>query len=109
MESARHKIFIVVIVFLSVAVALLAKPVYRAVRSWRADSLAAEAESAIGRQAWAEASQKAQAAYHLDPTNPRSIRTVARLYTIAGQPSSVTFWQNLRASGKATMQDRREL
>jgi len=109
MENAPRKIGIIIGIVAIVACALLAKPVYRAVRSWRAESLAVQAEAAIGRQAWTEASQKAQAAYHLDPLNPRSIRVVARLYTIAAQPNAVAFWENLRATGKATMEDRREL
>jgi hypothetical protein len=109
MENASRKISFVLAIVALVIAALAAKPAYRAVRSWRAESLAAEAESAIGRQSWSEASQKAQAAYHLDPRDPRAIRVIARLYTIAGQPSAVDFWKNLRATGKATMEDRREL
>jgi hypothetical protein len=109
MENPRRKIFIAAIVMLIVAGAWFAKPAYRAVRGWRADSLAADAEAAVGRQAWPEAWQKAQAAYHLNPNSPRAMRVTARLYTMAGQPNALTFWENLRASGKATMEDRREL
>ena len=63
MENASRKIGILIGIVAFAAGVLLAKPAYRGVRSWRAESLAAQAESAIGRQAWTEASQKAQAAY----------------------------------------------
>ena len=109
MENAPRKFGIVIAIAAFAIAALIAKPAYRAVRTWRAESLAADAESAIGRQAWTEASQKAQAAYHLDPRSPRAIRVIARLYTIAGQPGAVDFWKSLRATGKATMEDRRDL
>src|SRR3569832_1969433 len=105
MENAPRKIGYAVAIIAIVIAALADKPAYRAVRSWRAESLAADAESAIGRQARAEASQKAQAAYHLDPLDPRTIRVIARLYSIAGQPSAVDFWKSLRATGQATMED----
>src|SRR3982751_1578397 len=109
MENKRAKIFALIAIIILIVGVLFAKPGYRAVRSWRANRLAAEAEAAIARQAWPEAAQKAQAAYHLAPMNPRAMRIVARLYTIAGQPDAVTFWENLRASGNATLDDRREL
>jgi tetratricopeptide (TPR) repeat protein len=107
--TPRKKIFLAIAAILLIAAALGARPAYRAMRAYRADALAREAESAIKRQSWAEASQKAQAAYHLDPTREQAMRVVARLYTIAGQPDAVVFWQNLRAAGFATREDRREL
>jgi hypothetical protein len=109
MENKRAKILGLIAVLVLIAAAIFARPGYRALRSWRADRLASEAEGAIARQAWPEAAQKTQAAYQLAPMNPRAMRLVARLYTIAGQPDAVTFWENLRASGKATAEDRREL
>ncbi len=109
MDNSRRKIWIAAVVCLIAAAALAVRPAYRTARAWRADALARAAEKAIEAQEWTEASQKAQAAYHLDPTGARSMRVVARLYTIAGQPNAVTFWENLRASGLATEEDRREL
>lgn len=107
--SSRFKIIIGLIIGLAIVGGLSARPIYRLLRSKRADALAREAEAAIARQSWTDASQKAQAAYHLDPTRESAIRVVARLYTIAGQPDAVGFWQNLRAGGFATREDRREL
>src|SRR4051812_31237010 len=109
MESSPRKIALILAAIMLVAALCGARPAYRALRGWRAERLAREAEAAITLEAWTDASQKAQAAYHLDPTSPAAMRVVARLYTIAGQPTAVTFWQNLRASGKATPSDRREL
>ena len=108
MES-RGKIIVGVVGVLLIAAAVLAKPSYRLVKGWRAERLAGEAEAAMRLQTWPAASQKAQAAYQLDPMNPRVIRVVAQLYSIAGHPNSLTFWENLRATGKATSEDRREL
>lgn len=106
--TGRRKIVLVVTLALCIAAAFVVKPTYRGVRSWRAESLAADAEAAMGRQDWPEAQQKAQAAYHLDPNSARATRVIARLYTVAGQASALGFWENLCASGKATMEDRRE-
>src|SRR5690349_13032123 len=107
--SRGKKIFLTLLAVALVGGIFLARPGYRQLREWRADKLAAAAEAAIAREDWAEASQKAQAAYQLAPMNARTMRAVARLYSLAGQPSAVTFWENLRASGQATMEDRREL
>jgi len=96
------------IVTLLAAIAFGTRPAYRLVRATRANRLAAEAEVAIQKQAWPEAQEKAQAAYHLDPTSANVTRVVARLYTIAGHPNAADFWRQLLQSGKATVEDRRE-
>lgn len=109
METRRKWILGALALAILIAAAIVARPAYRGLRGWRAERLASEAEAAISKESWLEASQKAQAAYQLAPLNPKTIRVVARLYTIAGQPNAVTFWENLRATGKATTEDRREL
>jgi tetratricopeptide (TPR) repeat protein len=105
----RGKFLLGIFGALVIAAAVLARPGYRAFKGWRAERLAGEADAAIARESWPEASQKAQAAYQLDPMNPKVIRVVARLYSLAGHPNALTFWENLRATGRTTVEDRREL
>src|SRR5688572_15028395 len=108
---ARGKLFVrlaLLFLLLLLAALLWARPALRAVRSWRVASLADKAEAAMGRQAWDEAFEKAAAAHRLQPQSPRGIRVLAHLHTTAGDTNALAFWQKLRATGKATMGDRRD-
>ncbi len=85
-----------------------ARPVYRGLKIRRAHGFAAEAEQHIQQQHWKEAFQKAQAAYQLTPQDARTLRVVARLYTLMRQEQALVFWDQLLALPEATDQDRRD-
>ncbi len=94
---------------LAFAALLAARPTYRAVKRWRARGLADQAEKFLLAQKWKEASEKAQAAYQLNPVDPRTLRVVARLYADSGNELALSFWDSLIAMGQATPDDRRAL
>lgn len=92
---------------LTVASVLSARPLYHDLKSWRARQLAFQAERLLAEQKWTEASEKAQGAFLLCPTEPDAIRAVATLETEAGLPGALEFWQTLLATKRATPADRR--
>ncbi len=94
-------------VTLIVAFLLSARPLYHNLKRWRARQLASQAERLLSEQKWPEASEKAQGAFLLCPTEPDAIRAVATLETKAGLPGALEFWQTLLATGRATPADRR--
>ena len=94
-------------VTLIVAFLLSARPLYHNLKRWRARQLASQAQRLLSVQKWPEASEKAQGAFLLCPTEPDAIRAVATLETKAGLPGALEFWQTLLATGRATPADRR--
>lgn len=103
----RWGAFVLVGITLIVAFLLSARPLYHNLKRWRARQLASQAERLLSGQKWTEASEKAQGAFLLCPTEPDAIRAVATLETEAGLPSAQEFWQTLLATGRATPTDRR--
>jgi tetratricopeptide (TPR) repeat protein len=85
-----------------------AKPAYHQLKRLQAANLDRQAERLIEKKEWRMAIDKAQAAYRLAPLEPGTIRTMARLFTAAGVPNSLTFWRQLLGTSGATMEDRRQ-
>lgn len=85
-----------------------ARPVYHALKGWRARQLAAQAERLMSEKKWSEAGEKAQGAFLMGPGEPKAIRAVAKLQTEAGLPGALQFWQALIDTGRATPADRRD-
>ncbi len=89
--------------------AWLAKPGYRGLKSWRAQRLIAQAERLMKEEKWEAVFAKIQSAYQLNPNDPKTIRTVAGLYSGFGQEQAFPFWDQLLAMDKATPDDRRAI
>ncbi len=94
---------------LGVAGALGGPPAYRALKTWRAHGLVAQANRLLAAGRAPEAVRLAQAAYQLSPRDDQTIRVLAQLYASEGQRDALVLWQNLVAAGKATAADRRAL
>lgn len=105
-----RRIWIAVSIFV-VAVAALAfaaKPIYSTIKRWRAERLAANAETFISQEKWNDALQSAQAAYQLTPDDPPVIRAIAQLQSRIGRAgAAIPFWKQLGNS--MTPADRRNL
>ena len=97
--------------FCAVAALVLAfefKPVYRAVKGWRARHLAAQAEALTAQEKWPEALAKARAAYQLQPGEPAAIRAVAHLQNAAGNAAAaIPFWKELEGAKAVSTADRK--
>ena len=92
----------------ALALAFEAKPVYRAVKGWRARQMAQQAEALTAQEKWPAALGKARAAYQLMPDEPAAMRAVAHLQNATGNPAAaVPFWQELDGSKTMTAADRR--
>lgn len=92
----------------ALGLALAAKPIYRAVKGWRARQMAQAAEALTGQEKWADALAKARAAYQLRPEEPAAIRAVAHLQNAAGNAAAaVPFWKELEGAQAMTAADRR--
>lgn len=94
-------------VSLVIAAVCAARPAYDTFKGWRARELAAQAERLMGEERWPQAAEKARAAWLLKPTEPVALRALARTRTQATNAAALELWQQLCASGHASVQDRR--
>ena len=72
----------IVLVVLGLGV-LLARPTRNAIKGWQARRHAAKAFACIDNENWADARKEATAAYQLRPTEPQSLRAIARFLSRA--------------------------
>ena len=72
------------LIVLGVVGALLARPVWRAIKAQRAMGFAREAESLIQQEKWGPAFEKTRSALQLAPTRPDIVRLAAHLYARVG-------------------------
>jgi len=103
-----------VIVLLTAAALLLvigfftARPALNAVKAWQARRHAAKAFAYIDNAKWLEAREEATAAYQLRPTEPQSVRAIARFLSRTRQPDALDFWQQLEKLTPLTREDRQD-
>ncbi len=103
------------ILMVSVALVLLfvagyfgGRPGINAVKAWQARRHAANAFAYINKQNWTDARKEATAAYQLRPTEPQSLRAVARFLSRTRQPDALEFWQQLEKIAPLTREDRQD-
>lgn len=100
-------ILTLVVLVLGVLIAIpTARPAWRALKSWRADSFLKEAEELLAQQQISLAFERARSALQLVPTRPDAIRLNARLLASVGSEASLNLWQHLLRSHEATGEDR---
>src|SRR6184192_2878042 len=102
-------------IVLLVAAALLlvigyftARPALSAIKAWQARRHAAKAFAYIDHANWLEARKEASAAYQLRPTEPQSVRAIARFLSRTRQPDALEFWQQLEKLTPLTREDRQD-
>ncbi len=93
---------LVILMFLGLG----ALPVYRALKSWRADQLMNGAEKSVERGALVDAYQAARSANGLDPNNLRALRMLAEMYEGSGAREALAYRRSVAESAGATGQDR---
>ena len=70
------------------------KPIYGALKGWRAQRLAARSEEFMEEKKWREAADTVRAAYQLKPDEPGVLRAVAHLESRTGNATgAVSFWR----------------
>lgn len=85
-----------------------ARPGLNAIKAWQARRHAAKAFAYIDKANWLEARKEATAAYQLGPTEPQSVRAVARFLSRTRQPDALEFWQQLEQLTPLTREDRQD-
>jgi tetratricopeptide (TPR) repeat protein len=85
-----------------------ARPGLNAIKAWQARRHAAKAFAYIDKANWLEARKEASAAYKLRPTEPQSVRAVARFLSRTRQPDALEFWQRLEQLTPLTREDRQD-
>ena len=106
-QFRRRALWVVVITALLVTAYFGAPRAYRQFKGWRAQRLAVQAEQLIRENDWPHATEKAQGAFLLSRTESTALRAMARVLTHATNAAALQFWQQLRATGQATADDRR--
>ncbi len=110
-QRTRQKRIIYAVAALAVLMVLAllaARPIHGAIRGWQARRHAAKALEAIDKEDWAKARDEAVAAYQLRPTEPKAIRSIALLFSRAGQPDGLKFWKELEERSTLTRPDLRD-
>ena len=93
---AFRKITLWVLLIVLLLAMVLAYPAYRQIRVWRAESMAAEAETLLATpETLSRAWELAHAANALLPDDPEIARTLARVYVASDPAAAVRYWQNV--------------
>ena len=106
----RRRILIASVALLVVLVVgfFTARPGLNAIKTWQARRHANKAFAYIEKANWTEARKEATAAYQLRPTEPQSVRAVARFLSRTRQPDALEFWQQLEKLTPLTREDRQD-
>jgi tetratricopeptide (TPR) repeat protein len=109
-RAKRRRIFIIAVAFVLVVVIgiFTARPGLNAIKAWQARRHANKAFAYIEKANWPEARKEATAAYQLRPTEPQSVRAVARFLSRTRQPDALEFWQQLEKLTPLTREDRQD-
>ena len=109
-RSKRRRVIIIAIAIVVVLVTgfFTARPALNAVKAWQARRHAAKAFAYIDNGNWLGARKEASAAYQLRPTEPQSVRAIARFLSRTRQPDALEFWQQLEKLTPLTREDRQD-
>ena len=107
--KSRRGFFGILAVTAGLVFLVTGKPAYRAVKTWRANRLIANAEQQIAKGKWTDAYPSLHAANLLAPDDAQNIRVIARLLGEHSDPQALTFLEKLIASSDGTPQDRIDL
>ena len=108
LKRRRLIVAAIAVVVILVAGIFGARPALNAVKAWQARRHADNAFAYINRQNWTDARKEATAAYQLRPTEPQSLRAVARLLSRTRQPDALEFWQQLEKIARLTREDQQD-
>ena len=108
LKRRRLIVAAIAVVVILVAGIFGARPALNAVKAWQARRHAANAFAYINKQNWTDARKEATAAYQLRPTEPQSLRAVARFLSRTRQPDALEFWRQLEKIAPLTREDRQD-
>src|SRR5437870_13356505 len=109
-RSKRRRVIIIAIAIVVVLVTgfFTARPALNAVKAWQARRHAAKAFAYIDNANWLEARKEASAAYQLRPTEPQSVRAIARFLSRTRQPDALELSLQLEKLMPFTRDDRQD-
>src|SRR2546430_7784246 len=109
-RSKRRRVIIIAIAIVVVLMTgfFTTRPALNALKAWQARRHAAKAFAYIDNANWLEARKEASAAYQLRPTEPQSVRAIARFLSRTRQPDALEFWQQLEKLMPLTREDRQD-
>lgn len=109
-DRSRWVWLILVIIGLLVVGAVTAyRPGQRWVMTRKARALASEAQIAMDQQLLVPTSEKIRGALRLAPSDPEVLRVAASFLSRNGQGAALAYWEQLLATGKATLADRQAM
>src|SRR6266446_9685274 len=109
-QRKRRRIFIAAVLLLVLLVSGFfgGRPTLDAIKAWQARRHAAKAFAYIENENWLEARKEATSAFQLRPTEPQSLRAVARFLSRTRQPDALEFWRQLEKIAPLTREDRQD-
>src|SRR5438874_1441515 len=109
-RSKRRRVIIIAIAIVVVLVTgfFTTRPALDAVKAWQARRHAAKAFAYIDNANWLGARKEASAAYQLRPTEPQSVRAIARFLSRTRQPDALEFWIQLERLTPLSREDRQD-
>jgi tetratricopeptide (TPR) repeat protein len=108
LKRRRILIAVAAIVLLLIVGFFGGRPMSNMIKAWQARRHASKAFAYIETENWTEARKEATAAYQLRPTEPQSVRAVARFLSRTRQPDALEFWQQLEKVTPLTREDRQD-
>jgi hypothetical protein len=106
----RRRLLVGVIILVAVVAAGFfgGRPTLNAIKAWQARRHATKAFDYIEKKNWLDARKEVTAAYQLYPSEPQSVRAVARFLSRLRQPDALEVWQQLEKLTPLTRQDRED-
>jgi predicted Zn-dependent protease len=96
------------VVVLGIAGTFSARPIWRSIKTMRANGFIREAEEFARKDEWSSVFQRIRSALQLAPTDPDILRYAAQMHGRLGLEASMRFFDQLLATQRATTQDREE-
>jgi hypothetical protein len=107
-KRRRIVVFVLLLVLVLITGFLGGHPAMDAIKAWQARRHAQRAFTLINKEQWIDARREAVAAYQLRPTEPQSLRAVARFLSRTHQPEALEFWKQLSDKTSLTREDVRD-
>ena len=95
----------ILVAILAVVALAVARPLYRQLETWRAETLVSQAGELAAQHLYTDAIMRYQKALRLDPSQMGALRGLAEIYSLFEKPAAIPAWRALLAHPNRTEQD----
>lgn len=108
-RSKKFLLWMVGLIVVGLAIASVAKPAYRQVKTVRSRRAAALGERLLADGRFEDAARQARLALELAPAEPTASRLAGRISAVGMRPEALAYWQSYLAAGNVLPSERLEV